>query len=295
MEKQYRLCTAFIITFFICNSGWSQTAWYEHYKLYDTRTQRIITIAELTESVKDADVLFFGEEHNDSIAHRLQDTIYRSLLSRYGSVALSMEMFERDCQQVLDEYLADFITDSRLVAEARAWSNYKDYRPMVNAAKQSRQVVIAANAPRRYVNMVSRRGLVSLDSLSKDAKTYFAELPLDTVNQAYLEKFIAVMGGRMPNRNTYYAQTMWDATMAESVYRYWKKHRDTKVFHLNGRFHTDYQLGTFTQLLRKNKKLRIMNISSFAAADFANPDWSQYTSLGDFIIVTDPEVAKSYK
>jgi uncharacterized iron-regulated protein len=295
MRKSYIFIISAVITVFICSTGWSQTAWYEHFKLYDTRAQKLITVAELTESVKDADVLFFGEEHNDSIAHRLQDTIYRSLLNRYGGVALSMEMFERDCQQVLDEYLADFITDSRLVAEARGWTNYKDYRPMVNAAKQWRQPVIAANAPRRYVNMIGRRGLAGLDSLSKNARTYFAKLPLDTVNQEYLEKFIAIMGGRMPNRNTYYAQTMWDATMAESIYSYWKKNRDKKVFHLNGRFHTDYRLGTFTQLARKNKKLRIQNISSFAAADFANPDWSQYTGLGDYVIVTDPGVPKSYK
>jgi uncharacterized iron-regulated protein len=295
MRKSYRYITSTIIAVVVCSIGWSQTPWYGHFKLYDTRSQKIITLTDLIESVRDADVVFFGEEHNDSIAHKLQDTIYRSLLNRYGAVALSMEMFERDCQQVLDEYLADFITDSRLVAEARAWTNYKDYRPLVNAAKKGQQAVIAANAPRRYVNMVSRRGLANLDSLSKKAREYFAKLPLDTVNQAYLEKFIAVMGGKLPNRNTYYAQTMWDATMAESIYHYWKKNSDKKIFHLNGRFHTDYQLGTFTQLARRNKNLRIQNISCFAAADFDNPDWNQYALLGDYVIVTDPEVPKSYK
>lgn len=295
MNTSYRYIVSICTALILCAAGWSQTAWYEHYKLYDSRGQKIITIAELVESVKDADVIFFGEEHNDSIAHRLQDTIYRSLLGRYGTVALSMEMFERDCQQVLDEYLMDFITDERLVKEGRAWTNYKDYRPMVNAAKQGRQAVIAANAPRRYVNMISRKGLASLDGLPKSAKVHFARLPLDTMNQAYSEKFDAVMGGRAPSRNTYYAQTMWDATMAESIYRYWKKNKDQKIFHLNGRFHTDYRLGTFTQLQRKNTKLRILNISCFTGTDFASPDWTQYSALGDYIIVTDPEIAKSYK
>jgi uncharacterized iron-regulated protein len=70
-----------------------------------------------------------------------------------------MEMFERDCQLVLDEYLNDYITDGQLVKEGRAWKNYKDYRPMVNIAKQHHQKVVAANAPRRYANMVSRNGL----------------------------------------------------------------------------------------------------------------------------------------
>jgi uncharacterized iron-regulated protein len=272
----------------------AQSHWYDHYKIYSSQTRQVISVDQLVASLGDADVIFFGEEHNDSIAHRLQDTIYRSLLAHYTSVTLSLEMFERDCQQVLDEYLQNFITDERLVKEGRAWSNYKDYRPMVNAAKQWQQPVIAANAPRRYVNMISRLGLQSLNNLPKQSMRNFARLPLDTLNQAYFEKFSGVMGGHSINRNVYYAQTLWDATMAESIYRYWKKNKGKKIFHLNGRFHTDYRLGTFTQLARRNARLNIRNISCFAADDFSSPDWGQYASLGDFVIVTDPAVAKSF-
>jgi uncharacterized iron-regulated protein len=279
----------------ISYTSWSQaTTWSDHYKIYDTKSQKTISIADLVGSVKDANVLFFGEEHNDSIGHRLQDTLYRSLLSQYGTVTLSMEMFERDCQLVLNEYLQSFITDERLVKEGRAWNNYKDYRPMVNTAKEQMQTVIAANAPRRYVNMISRKGLKSLDSLSKIAKTNFAKLPLDTVNTTYQEKFSKIMGGRQTSSNVYYAQTMWDATMAESIYKYWKKHKDIKIFHLVGRFHTDDQLGTFTQLQRSNSKIKIRNISCFPAEDFNNPDWSKYASLGDYVIVTNPEVPRTF-
>ncbi|MCG2616742.1 ChaN family lipoprotein [Terrimonas sp. NA20] len=281
-----------IITFY--HTSRSQTPWSDHYKIYDTKNKKTISITDLVGSVKEADVLFFGEEHNDSIAHRLQDTLYRSLLNQYGTVTLSMEMFERDCQLVLDEYLQSFITDERLVKEGRAWNNYKDYRPIVNTAKERQQKVIAANAPRRYVNMTSRKGLKSIDSLSKNAKTYFAKLPLDTINAPYQEKFSKIMGGRQTSSNVYYAQTMWDATMAESIYKYWKKNRNTKVFHLNGRFHTDDQLGTFTQLQRSNKKIKIQNISCFPATDFNNPQWSQYESLGDYVIITNPDIARTF-
>jgi uncharacterized iron-regulated protein len=278
----------------LCCRSWSQSAWYDHYKIYDTQNKKAITLADLVQSVEKVNVLFFGEEHNDSIAHRLEDTLYLLLLDRYATVALSMEMFERDCQQVLDEYLHGFITGEMLAKEARSWSNYKDYRPMLNTARQRRQEVIAANAPRRYVNMISRRGLVSLDSLPKSARRYFAKLPIDTVNKPYFQKFSAAMGGSHLNSNTYYAQTMWDATMAETIYKRWKKNKSRKIFQLNGRFHSDERLGTITQLLRSSKKIKIRNISCFPAADFDKPDWKQYESLGDYIIVTDPEVPKSF-
>lgn len=285
--------TIILLTFGI--AGKSQSDWYNHYKVYDTKNKKNITLSDLVQSVKDVDVLFFGEEHNDSIGHRVQDSLYRSMLQEYSTVTLSLEMFERDCQQVLNEYLLGFITDEMLVKEGRGWNNYKDYRPMVNAAKLSNQYVIAANAPRRYVNMISKKGLGSLDNLPKKSKSNFAKLPLDTVNGPYLKKFSDLMGSmHAGSNNIYYAQTMWDATMAESIYTYWKKHKQTKILHLNGRFHTDNRLGTYTQLARKNKRINIQNISCFAAEDFEDPDWSQYELLGDYIIITDPEIAKSY-
>ncbi len=70
-----------------------------------------------------------------------------------------MEMFERDVQIVLDEYLKNYISESHFISSSRAWGNYKtDYRPLVEFAKQNKIDVVAANAPRRYVNMVSRLG-----------------------------------------------------------------------------------------------------------------------------------------
>ncbi|MEL6275492.1 MAG: ChaN family lipoprotein, partial [Bacteroidota bacterium] len=94
------------------------------YKIYSTKKETMLSLDELVQEVADIDVLFFGEEHNDKIAHWLQDTIYQLLLAEYGSVALSLEMFETDCQQVLNEYLNGFITEAKFTNDARAWNNY---------------------------------------------------------------------------------------------------------------------------------------------------------------------------
>ena len=61
-----------------------------------------------------------------------------------------MEMFERDAQIVLDEYLNDLITEKKFLDDSRPWENYKtDYRPLVEFARVNKLNVIAANAPRR--------------------------------------------------------------------------------------------------------------------------------------------------
>ena len=261
----------------------------ESYKIYSTSDQKEISLEELVADVTDTDVLFFGEQHDDSLAHALQDGLYKSLVKSYGTVTLSLEMFETDCQVIVDEYLAGFIGKSKLKKDGRAWKNYQeDYSPLVEEAKEKGQSVIAANAPRRYVSMVSGKGLGELTKLSKESKKFLPPLPIYTDDKAYYERFKETMGEvghSMENDNYFYAQCVWDATMANSMYTYWKKHKKEKIFHLNGRFHSDYQQGTVHQLKRLNKKIQIKNISCFPADDLENPDWSGYAELGDYVII----------
>jgi uncharacterized iron-regulated protein len=268
-----------------------------HYKIYHSATQKEITMDELMEGIEAADVLIFGEEHDDSIAHVLQHLIYRQWLEKSGKVTLSLEMFETDCQVVLNEYLAFQITENNLIRDGRVWNNYKDYRPMVELARQRGQKVIAANAPRRYVSLAGRNGLTSLDSLSKESKQFLPKLPLSKGDTAYYNRFKSKMNGHGGNRidNMYEAQTVWDATMAGSIYQAWKRNKRTKIFHLNGRFHSDGKWGVVWQLKNLSSKINILTISCFPTGDFANPNWPAYRREGDFIIVTDTTVPRSFK
>jgi uncharacterized iron-regulated protein len=268
-----------------------------HYKIYDTRTKQVITIDKIVTDMSDADVLFFGEEHNDSAGHYLENKIFRALHVQYGDkIVLSMEMFETDGQLVLNEYLAGTIDESRFSRDIRLWNNYKDYRPMVEYAKQNKIPVIAANPPRRYVSLVTRRGMRSLDSLSKDAKKFLPPLPYDTLSGRYREKFMNIMKGSpgSTSQNIYYSQSLWDAGLAYSIYKYLKENKRKKVFHCVGGFHTEEKLGTAAQLQFRNKKLKILNIASLSDTSFANPDWEKFSYRGDYVILTNPELKKTF-
>ena len=284
--------------FLLSVKGFSQTGIEKHFKIYDTRIKQITTIERIAQDCKDVDILFFGEDHNDSAGHYLEAEIFKSLHRLYGDeLALSLEMFETDCQLILDEYLNGYISEDRFMKEARIWTNYKDYRPVVEYAKQFKLDVIAANPPRRYVNMVSRKGMKSLDSLPKSSKKYLPPLPYDTLGGRYREKFMGFMSGGSPGTNNpriFYSQNLWDAGMAYSIYSYWKKNKNKKIFHMVGRFHCDEKLGTLAQLQNRKSKLKILNISSFSDASFENPDWEKFVNLGDYVILTDPNLKKTY-
>lgn len=167
---------------------------------------------------------------------------------------------------------------------------------MVEYAKQNKIPVIAANPPRRYVNLVSRRGMKSLDSLSKDAKKILPPLPYDTLTGRYREKFMEVMQGTPGggNPNVYYSQSLWDAGMSYSIYKFLKHNKGKKIFHCVGGFHTEEKLGTAAQLQMRNKKLNILNIASFSDKSFANPNWEEESYRGDYIILTNPDLKKTF-
>ncbi len=278
--------------------SFSQNGIEKHYKIYNTQTKQLTTIEQIAIDSKDSDVLFFGEEHNDSAGHYLEAAIFKAMHQEYGDkLALSMEMFETDCQLIVNEYLDGFISEMRFVKEARAWNNYKDYKPAVEFAKQHKLSVIAANPPRRYVSMVSSNGMNSLAGLPKSSKKFLPPLPYDTLSGRYYEKFQEFMSGGSPgtsNPKIYYSQNLWDAGMSNSIYKFWKKNKDKKIFHMVGRFHTDEKLGTAAQIQNRNSKLKILNISCFSDSSFANPDWEKFKQLGDYIIITDPDLNKTY-
>ncbi|MEX2513371.1 MAG: ChaN family lipoprotein [Cyclobacteriaceae bacterium] len=261
-----------------------------HWKIFQTATGKTIELPELVKATEKAQIIVFGEEHNDSLAHVVQEQLYREMLEKYQNVTLSLEMFERDVQMIIDEYLAGLITEAKLKEEGRAWSNYADYAPLMKLAKEKGQNAVAANVPGRYANMVSRKGLGILIMLDRKAKRYFSTFELPEKNDLYLKKFTEAMGnhGQHMGPQFFHAQMLRDATMAESIHSAWRKNRNTKILHLTGKFHSDEGLGTVRELKKRKKNLRVLTISCFPAEEFQVPNWPSYKNLADLIILTDP-------
>jgi uncharacterized iron-regulated protein len=274
----------------------------ENYRLYDGQGNTI-TLDRILKAAGDSDVVFLGEQHDDAVAHFLQAEIFRQVTANSAKskkVALSLEMFERDMQTVLDEYLKGLITEKKFTDDSRPWGNYKtDYRPLVEFAKEKQLAVIAANAPRRYVNMVSRGGRNSLNQLSPLAKTWFAPLPFAKASTAYAAKFNALMGGspesNMGLNNILDSQSLWDATMAYSIAEFLQKEKTSLVVHLNGSFHTENRLGTVEQLLKYQPQAKVLVVTMRYENDFQKFDKTKHTDLGDFVILTDAKIPRSQK
>ncbi len=287
----------------------------KNYRIYSVKAGKEINLQQIADDMNQADVLFFGEEHNDSVTHYLEKTMLEKLFASYPTqLTLSLEMFERDVQPVMDEYLGGYIREKSFKKDARVWSNYKDYRPMVEFAKDHKLDVVCANAASRYTNLAGRKGQAALMELPKASKSNFAPLPYDTASGKYYEKLMMLSGhgasqlavtdtankSKMPvmsmgNFNLVVSQSLWDATMAYSISSYLKKHKDKKIMQVNGRFHSDEGFAVVTQLKKYRPKTRVLIISSGTDEKFPNIDWKAYTTQGDYIIITDPSVPRTYE
>ncbi len=276
------------------------------------------SLDDVVAAAQKATVTFLGENHDDPVGHYLELQLLQRLAANH--IALSLEMFERDVQNVVNEYLAGLITQEHLISSGRAWGNYKtDYRPLIEYAKEHHLPVIAANAPRRYVNRVSRMGKDSLDALDTQAKASLPPLPYSDASPAYTNKFQKLMeemqkeqaksappkpttpakdGKTQPSAPAHdprwdlQAQSLWDASMADSIAKWLDQHPDGHVLQMNGSFHSEQHMGIPEHLLRYRPSTTTLVVTMRPDKSFPNWNGGTLANLGDFVIVTDPVLSE---
>jgi uncharacterized iron-regulated protein len=248
-----------------------------------------------------ADVVLFGEQHNDPIAHWLELQVAKDLAQAKGpgKLVLGLEMFERDVQPLVASYAAGTLPDSAFERQSRPWPNYAtDYRPLLQFARNQRIAVIGTNAPRRYAQQVARGSLTALDQLPAAEKAYLAPLPLAVDYELPGYKNMAAMFGGMSSahgggaRTIIQAQALKDATMAATIRR--SLAPGQTLLHLNGAYHSDHHDGIVAYLRAKGQPaLRIQTLSVVTQSQLQQLS-KENVQLADYIIVVPDDMTKTY-
>ena len=284
------------------------------FRVYDGKG-RARSFAEILAAMDKADAMLVGETHDDVVGHGVEAQIFIRAGERFGAtgdaptrpVVLSLEMFERDVQYVLDEYLADLITEDQFLKSARPWERYAtDYRLMVEFARAHGLSVVAANAPRRYVNRVSRLGASSLGALSDEAMAFLPPLPYPMASEKYTAQWNALMAEMMgppegssdsaaagrpagPQHDfskALEAQALWDAAMGHGVAAALSDHPGALVVHYAGSFHVERDTGIPERVPEYRPGTRVVTVVLQPAADVDAWDKEAYDGLGDFVVLT---------
>lgn len=247
---------------------------------------------KLTKKMNAADVFFFGEEHNCTMAHWLTMQLLKDWTKTDSlKKSFALEMFERDQQSSLDSLQQGLFPLSELEMHTRVWSNYSsDYAPFLQFALQKKMPIIASNIPRPYASLLFKQGRDSLKALPESEKQWICPLdfPVDRSLSQY--KQLIEMEQHMSGKNFVEAQAIKDATMAEGIVKELQK--GNKVFHLNGSYHSDFQQSILWYLNYYRPNTKTLTVS------IVRQDGTKLTpemkGKADFIFVVPNDFPVSY-
>ncbi len=261
------------------------------YQLFSSKG-KTVEYKNVLKAISKADIVFFGELHNNAISHWMEYELAKDLIAEKGDkVVLGAEMYEADGQLLIDEYMADLVKYKYFKGQARLWPNDPtDYKPLLQLAHDNTIPFIATNVPRRYASAVNKGGFEILDQFSDEAKKYIAPLPINyDENVACYKSMQEMMGAH--GANIAKAQALKDATMAYFIMKNWKKGQT--FLHFNGSYHSDNHEGIVWHLKQQYPKLKIITITTVEQDQLESID-TDIQKQADYILVVDQDVTKTY-
>ncbi len=183
-----------------------------------------VTEEQMLETALDARIVYLGETHDNPASHRLELSLLRAMAKRYpGRVALGMEMFTPEQQEVLDSWIAGELNEKDFLRKS-GWFNvwrmdFDFYRDLLVFARDHGIPVIGLNAGKDMVRAVSASELAELP---EEQRKKVPDMELSDPYQRAMTE--AVFGdhahGNGQLESFQRVQTLWDETMAQSVAHY---------------------------------------------------------------------------
>ncbi len=205
-----------------------------------------LTFGEIMERLQDSKVIYVGETHTRVEDHQLQLRVIRDQFKKNPELAIGMEMFPREAQKALDQYVAKEIDEWEFLKKShyfKVWGfDYRLYRGIIDFARHNNIPVIGLNLKKDIVSKVFKNG-----GIAGLAKNELAKIPeeRDLDVPGYKQRITRVFSmhgkktmGSGPLNNFFQAQALWDETMAESIVSYLKKHPQKRMVIVAGQGHT---------------------------------------------------------
>jgi len=264
--------------------------------IYNGHTAQPMTWDAFIAFAEDAHVIVIGEQHDDAAGHDVQQAVVEDLFEEDGDGSvLSMEMLDRSEQAIADDYTAGLIDRERFIQETantRWRSLAKEFFAGEIDRGEFEERILAANTPwMRYTDRIDlESGYTKLETLTPAQRELVAWPDAVPAGQ-YRERFWEFMAQRKEGEEPdppeedaddatesaeasphvmnltdeqvlegFMKQFLYDATMADSIARALSEGA-TRVVHLVGQFHSDFEGGTVLELRRRSPGARILTVS----------------------------------
>ena len=219
----------------------------KHGEILDVGTGKLVNGNDVKEHASAARVIYVADPHDNPEAHAVQLKIIRALNEKFpGKIAVGTEMFRRDSQPQLDDWLADKLSEKEFKnLYCRNWGDwYSGHEPTFNYIKENSIPLIALNA-----TMVTKRAALKGKTHDDDPSIPVLDLADENHKKYNMEIYNQSFAGdsaHNPNPALYYRMmTFWDEAMAQSVADFLDNpaNDDKKLVVIAGEGHVIYGFG----------------------------------------------------
>jgi uncharacterized iron-regulated protein len=207
-----------------------------------------VPLDTMLDDLASARIIYLGEYHTIKRHHRLQSDILKEIAARKPNLALGMEMFSRDQQEVLDWWQSGTEDITALIRKlgSKHWTNLQDYAAVLYFARNAKIPIIGLNAPDDLIRKIAREGLSGLT----DEQRRSLPQGFDKINPAYdkllrLRLRVHRAFHEKSLDNVVLAQAVRDAIMAQGVISFLESERgkDAGMIVIAGSGHINYGFG----------------------------------------------------
>ncbi|MFA7611314.1 MAG: ChaN family lipoprotein [Sulfurimonas sp.] len=197
---------------------------------------------EVIDNIAKNRVVYIGEKHTEFSSHLNQLKIIKAMYKHNPRLSIGMEMFQKQFQKYLDDYIAGKISEKEMLLKTeyfKRWKyDYELYRPIILFAKEKHLPIVALNIDRDITKKVVNGGF---EALSSDE---LALIPssIDFDNQKYRDQLRGIFGMHQSKSfkdfdEFYHAQLLWDESMAENMASFLQKNPEHSMAVLAGNGH----------------------------------------------------------
>jgi uncharacterized iron-regulated protein len=205
------------------------------------KDQATIPFDQMIAEASRSRLIVIGETHDNQAHHDLQLKIIRTLREGGIPLAVGLEMFRAEDQELLDKWWRWGMSTEQFEAIFREnWGlPWPLYRDIFLYARQKRIPLVGLNVPREIISKVAREGYSSLTEAERKKLPPGITCTLDESYRSFIRRTFtehAHASGRSFDRFCE-AQMAWDTAMAIYALEYLDKNPGSRMVILTGSVH----------------------------------------------------------
>ena len=206
-----------------------------------------VSFDQMQNVISSSRVIYIGETHDNTEAHRVQLEIIGDLTRRFPEkISVGMEMFRRSAQQDLDRWSkGELSLDHFKKLFRKNWGNgYPLYKPIFDFINKNHIPLIGLKPSKKTENLFRNNEQPSDQN----------NLPQIDFDDRYHRPFsMSIFGGHQAMEKPYRMLLLWEETMAQTVADFLKNpsNIESKLVVLAGGFHVQYGFGIPKRAFRR--------------------------------------------